>query len=131
MSDEKTQPEETTAEAPAKVAPAADTKPEPRALSDGAVAAGRQTIEHWAGKKGMLDLQETLPPRVIKNARPGSGPLPVSLRASGIRMPRVNPKHADFLGTKIALGWPDGHELTEAEFDEAVAKHGPAAVVCH
>jgi hypothetical protein len=73
-----------------------------------ASVAGKKTVEHWAKTKGLLPefTEGKRPP----NARPKAA------------APLVhNPKFAHFHAAKHAHGWPIGMELSEAEFDQAVA----------
>lgn len=65
-----------------------------------------KTVEEWATEKKML-------PRFIPGAKPPRGPTPQVL----------NPKYTQFGETKHGNAWPEGKELTEAEFDAAIAKN--------
>jgi hypothetical protein len=71
-----------------------------------AVVAERQTVEYWATKKKML-------PRFI------AGPKP----PRGVAQPVLNPNYTQFGETKFGNNWPEGQEMTEAEFDAAIAKN--------
>jgi hypothetical protein len=82
----------------------ADPIPVPAPVA-AAAPAGKKTVEHWARAKGML-------PEFSEGAK-----LP-----SGRPAPAVhNPKFAPFHAARVSLRWPIGMELTEAEFDQAVA----------
>lgn len=64
----------------------------------------KRPIEHWATVKGML-------PRMLAQGK---------VEQTGRLVPaRQNPKFADF--HRARQGKPVGHEMTEAEFDKAVA----------
>jgi len=76
--------------------------------AEAAAPGPKRTVEHWAQAKGML-------PEFTEGAqRPGAPPKAPK--------PRIhNPKFAHFHAARHALRWPIGMELTEAEFDKAVA----------
>lgn len=67
----------------------------------------KQTIEAWAAQKGMLP--ELLP----ATGRIGSREVPTK---------RANPRYVQFARAKAHRRWPEGKEVTEHEFDEAVAE---------
>jgi len=73
-----------------------------------ASAPTKRTVEEWARDKGMLP--EFAPGKKLPTA-PASAPAPLV----------HNPKFALFSAAKHANRWPVGMELTEAEFDQAVA----------
>lgn len=65
-----------------------------------------KTAEEWARAKGML-------PELIEVATPFA-------RAGATPARQYNPQFWKFNATKAGSGWPEGKELTEAEFDAAV-----------
>lgn len=67
--------------------------------------APKQTVEHWAALKGFSP--ERLP----------SAPAPAGNIPLGSPM---NPKFWMFAGAKAGMKWPEGAEVTEAEFDAAI-----------
>ncbi|HVZ89636.1 MAG TPA: hypothetical protein VHG72_21925 [Polyangia bacterium] len=70
-----------------------------------------KTVEDWARAKGMLpEFREVDNPRNPKRLRPKAKPMLVH-----------NKSHAQFRAAKASNRWPIGKELTEAEFDEAIA----------
>lgn len=79
------------------------------AAPTGMSAEKRTAAEHWARAKGML-------PQFIEGKK-----MPTA--RAGAPAPLVhNPKHALFHAAKHGKKWPIGMELTEAEFDAAVAE---------
>lgn len=72
-----------------------------------APAAATSTVEVWARAKGMLPELVPGPTPPTKGARP---------RLVG------NPEHWKFAAARAGERWPEGKELTEAEFDAAVDK---------
>jgi hypothetical protein len=79
-------------------------------------------------------LPARFPGAVLKPTIPTAGArsIPVNLAAYAEHGPRDNPKHVHFAAAKAMHQWPEGAELTEAEFDAAVAKaYGPLSeVIC-
>jgi hypothetical protein len=73
----------------------------------------KKTIEQWAEAKGML------PENLMKPARIGS---------REVQMPRQNPKFVQFAMAKAHRKWPEGAEVTEEDFDEAVAEAGGVGI---
>jgi hypothetical protein len=71
-------------------------------------AAPKRTVEQWATDKGML-------PQFREGKKPPTAP-----RAAPAPLV-VNPDFAAYAAAKASLRWPIGMELTEAEFDQAVA----------
>jgi hypothetical protein len=67
--------------------------------------AKKQTVESWATAKGML-------PEML-----ASGPAPAGTIPLGSL---VNSEFWRFAGARALLRWPEGAEVTEAEFDAAV-----------
>jgi hypothetical protein len=88
-----------------------DETPEYEAPSQLAIAApagDKQTVEDWARAKGML-------PEFVQGQK-----LPTARREAPAPLVH-NPKFAPFHAARVSLRWPIGMELTEAEFDQAVA----------
>jgi hypothetical protein len=79
---------------------------------------GMNTVENWAKAKGMLPelIEGPLDPGRAKKYPKAKGPL------------LHNKAHAPFAAAKASLKWPIGMELTEEEFDEAIALNGGPAV---
>lgn len=69
------------------------------------------TVEQWAAAKGML-------PMFVAGPRPSDGSPPRQL---------LNPKYTHFAETKAGNAWPEGKEMTEADFDAAIAKNATQA----
>jgi hypothetical protein len=72
-----------------------------------------KTIEEWALAKGLLPETVTTPAR---------------LGAREVLAPRQNPKFVQFTMAKAHRQWPQGKEVTEAEFDQAVADAGQVGI---
>ncbi len=68
-----------------------------------------KTIEEWATAKGML-------PQLLAT--------PARLGSRELQAPRQNPKFHLYTIAKAHRQWPEGKEVTEAEFDQAVAESG-------
>jgi hypothetical protein len=66
-------------------------------------------IEEWAEKKGML------PAQLKAKAKMGQ---------YTVASAKPNPKHVLFTMAKAHRQWPEGKEVTEEDFDEAVAEAG-------
>jgi hypothetical protein len=64
-----------------------------------------RTVEQWAEQKQML------PKMLVRNARVGRREATTQV---------VNPRYGEFAAAKAMHAWPEGRELTEAEFDEAI-----------
>ena len=78
-----------------------------------APAALKRTVEQWATAKGML-------PQFVDGKKPPTAP------AKAAAPLVVNPAFAAYAAAKASLHWPIGMELTEAEFDKAIAlQDGP------
>lgn len=87
----------------------AEPMPEHVAAPSPAAVAEKRTVEHWARAKGMLP--EFAEGKKPPNARPKAKPPLVH-----------NPKFAHFHAAKHGRRWPIGMELTEAEFNAAIAE---------
>jgi hypothetical protein len=72
-----------------------------------------KTIEAWAEEKGYL------PEFIVSKARLGSREVPQK---------RQNPKFVEFAMAKAARRWPQGKEVTAAEFDAAIKEGGQVAL---
>ncbi len=89
---------------------------DPSATAAAAVPSSeKRAVEHWAKLKGMLP--QFTDGKKAANARPKAKP------------PQIhNPRFAPFHAARSSLRWPIGMEMTEAEFDKAIALNGgPAA----
>jgi hypothetical protein len=88
--------------------------PAPRAPTTPAMPAGKDTVENWARAKGMLhefsegELDATRAKKYPKAKKPLVH----------------NKAHAPFRAAKASLQWPVGMEVTEDEFDKAIALNG-------
>lgn len=101
----KSNPETTMLETAAEFTPVGDppaTSPAPPPPP-----APIRTAEQWAEAKGMY-------PEFIPLAQPFA-------RADAPPMMQHNPESWRYAATRAGSGWPIGKELTEAEFDAAVA----------
>jgi hypothetical protein len=74
---------------------------------------GTKTIEEWAEAKGML-------PETIA--------VPARLGSRELKAPKQNPKFVLYIMAKAHRQWPQGKEVTEAEFDKAVAESGQVGI---
>lgn len=76
-----------------------------------AMPAGFDTVENWARAKGMLpEFREVEHPRNPKKLRPKAKPMLIH-----------NTDHAPFRAAKDVNHWPIGMEMSEADFDKAIA----------
>jgi hypothetical protein len=76
-------------------------------------AAEKKTIEQWAEAKGLLPENITVPARIGSRE---------------VKAPRQNPKFVQFAMAKAHRRWPEGAEVTEEDFDKAVAEAGQVAL---
>ena len=72
-----------------------------------------KTIEEWATAKGMLPENITTPAR---------------LGSRQIKVPRQNPKFVLYKMAKAHRNWPEGKEVSEEDFDAAVAESGAVGI---
>jgi hypothetical protein len=72
-------------------------------------ASEKRTIEEWALQKQMLPEKTEVPGAARLGSRTIAGVKP-------------NPKYVLFAQAKALRGWPQGREVTEQEFDEAIAE---------
>lgn len=89
----------------------------------GAPAVARmQTVEAWGAEKKFLP--QLLPPPNFRapNGAAGAGGV-ARIVMSGLSGPRANPKYYLYAQAKAGEQWPEGKELTESAFDEAITKH--------
>jgi hypothetical protein len=84
-----------------------------------APAAERLAVETWATRKGMLP-QFSAGGRLEVRAAPGQRLAAVNLGQTSEVAPRPNPLFIEFAAAKAMHAWPEGAEVTEAEFDAAV-----------
>lgn len=91
-----------------------------------------KTVEEWATAKKMLPAVHAGGALGLPGVKPGIRSVPISMALSGQVAPRANPLFVGFRAAQVRNRWPIGHECTEAQFDEAVAKaHGPESeVIC-
>lgn len=82
-------------------------------LQPAADAGSKLPVEKWAEKKG---LWPQFGP-ALTYALPGAA-VQVDMRA--VTGPRANPEFWKFAAARAHEGWPEGKELTEAEFDAAI-----------
>jgi hypothetical protein len=106
-----------------------DEAPRPEAE---AAKPAKKAVEDWATAKGMLPEVSQGGALGLPSAANVGGAVRVSLQHSSKVAPRHNPNSVAFKAARARYGWPIGYEMTEAEFDEAVAKaYGPnSEVVC-
>jgi hypothetical protein len=76
-----------------------------------AAAGERATVEHWAERKGLVPAFH--PGRPAQRNR--------NVLIPGTR-PRENPNHWKLRAARALRGWVEGAEVTEAEFDAAIAE---------
>jgi hypothetical protein len=86
--------------------PEADAEETTETTTASAPPAPKKTVEEWALAAGMLPEHFVVPAP--------AGHLPVA--------PRHNPKFWMFNGARAGSRWPQGAEVTEAEFDAAIEK---------
>jgi hypothetical protein len=84
----------------------------------------KRPAEVWAAAKGMYPQflpapAAALPPGTV----PGSFGT-VAVNMGHLVGPTPNPEYGRFAAAKVSLHWPEGKEMTEAEFDEAVKAAG-------
>jgi hypothetical protein len=83
-----------------------------------------KTVEQWATAKGYLP-EFFMPPdrRVPAGVVAGqAGTVPINL--AGLTGPRHNPNYGYFSAARVVGHWPEGKEMTEAEFDAAMKAAG-------
>ena len=91
------------------------------AITEGAPqseAAQKLAVEAWAQRKRMLPLFFDQAPGSAPAAPATMGAVAVDMR--GVFGPRPNPEAWKFAAARALRQWPQGAEVTEAEFDEAV-----------
>ena len=92
-----------------------DKAPTPKA------SAPIKTVEDWARDKGMLP---QIFPGEDRSMAPGVTGDRLGGRAVSIgklKGPRANPEYWKFAAAKAGAKWPEGKEVTEREFADAVA----------
>lgn len=80
---------------------------------DAKKTSAKKTIEAWAEVKGML------PEILFTTARLGS---------REVKAKRQNPKFVQYAMAKAHRNWPEGAEVTEEEFDKAVAESSQVGI---
>lgn len=81
-----------------------------------------ETVEVWATEKKLLPA--FFPPPNFRAPQGAGGPGGIArIAMSGLSGPRPNREHWKFAAARIGERWPEGKEMTEAEFDAAVTKH--------
>lgn len=80
-----------------------------------------KTVEQWAEAKGLYPQFFAAPAVGLPaGTQPGPfGTVPINVGALVGRTP--NPNYGAFAAAKVSLHWPEGKEMTEAEFDAAIA----------
>jgi hypothetical protein len=88
-----------------------------------------KTVEEWATAKGLLP--QRFPGKKLQvTGTKGARTIALNLSAQAEHGPRDNPKYVAYAAAKAMHRWPEGAELTEADFDAAVAKaYGPTSTV--
>jgi len=77
-------------------------------------------IEKWAEQKGLWPhVIQAAPQQVRGMADQQTGTMTVNL--ASITPPRLNPEYWKFAAAKALRNWPEGREVSEADFDAAVA----------
>lgn len=95
--------------------------PEPVAAS--ASAAPTKTVEAWGEAKGIWP-QFQAPPRYGAQGGQPTGFGTVAINMQGMVGPKPNPEYWRFAAARAVGNWPEGKEMTEAEFDAAVKAAG-------
>jgi hypothetical protein len=81
-----------------------------------------QTVEAWATEKKLLPA--FFPPPAFRAPKGAAGPGGFArVVMSGLSGPVPNRHAWKFAVARIGELWPEGKEMTEAEFDAAVEKH--------
>lgn len=83
-------------------------------------AAETRTVEKWGEAKGIWPQVLPSPQRTIPPGAAGGGGT-VAIAMASLTGPRHNPEYGRFAAAKVSLHWPEGKEMTEAEFDAAIA----------
>ncbi len=81
-----------------------------------------KTVEKWAEAKGLWPQNFAAPTYGLPGGSVSSGSVAMDL--SRVTGPRPNPEYWRFAAARAANGWPEGKEMTEAEFDAAVKAAG-------
>lgn len=82
-----------------------------------------KTVEAWALAKGLLPAFFGAPAYRLPGA-PGGLAASVPVAMAGLTGPRPNPEHWRFAAAKAGNAWPEGKEMTEADFDAAIKAAG-------
>ena len=80
----------------------------------------RKAVEEWARARGLYPQTLDQPVMALPGVAPGQLGT-VAVRMGGLRAPRHNPEYWRFAAAKAMHGWPIGAEVSEQEFDEAIA----------
>lgn len=92
-----------------------DVTPQPVSADAGP----RLAVEKWAERKGLWPQFGAAPTYRLPAGAQAGAPAQVSM--GGIVGPRPNPQYWKFAAARAHERWPEGKELTEAEFDAAIA----------
>ncbi|TAL29016.1 MAG: hypothetical protein EPN98_21475 [Phenylobacterium sp.] len=89
--------------------------------TDKTSGAPKKTVEAWASAKGMLPQifpgEDRSPAPGVAGDKLGSRMIPIGK----LKGPRANPAYWRFAAAKAGAQWPENKEVTESEFDAAVA----------
>jgi hypothetical protein len=96
-----------------------EAAPPPAEASSGDV----KTVEKWAEAKGLWPQTFAAPTYGLPGGGSQAGGS-VAVDMGRVTGPRVNPEYWRFAAAKASCGWPEGKELTEAEFDAAIQAAG-------
>lgn len=83
-------------------------------------AGEKKAVETWAAAKGCWPQSFAAPPLGVPQGTPGDNFGSVAVNMAAVRAPRANPEYWKFAAAKAMHGWPEGWELTEADFDAAI-----------
>ena len=82
-----------------------------------------KTVEKWAEAKGLWPQNFAAPAYGLPGGAPQGGGT-VAMDLSKVTGPRPNPEYWRFAAAKAGNAWPEGKEMTEAEFDAAIKAAG-------
>jgi hypothetical protein len=91
-------------------------------VSPAAPTAPVKTVEKWAEAKGMWPQTFAAPTYGLPGGPAQGGSIAISM--ASLTGPKHNPEYWRFAAARAACGWPEGKEMTEAEFDAAIKAAG-------
>lgn len=92
-----------------------------REAAPAAPAAEVKTVEKWAEAKRLWPQNFAAPAYGLPGQAPGGT---IAINMAGLTGPKPNPEFWRFAAAKASCGWPEGKEMTEADFDAAIKAAG-------